>query len=637
MAVTARRALRTLVVLLLATGLPTLVRAQNATPAPSGSPSPSPSPSPTPGFSLHVQGANIFISAGASGPGLAPPEAPAFEAGLPLSPMSPYDWFTSAAETPGNAGMLQYLVDGNDRMRTVTFDAQVLVGAYAGDLNNLMYWSEPWLGPLDPHEGHSPINYAINFPQSGGRGIEGGSAQAVVPYATSLASNDGSWKVSGGYVNLTQTDRFVFAPPAVTNANPSIGVQSAETLGPGMPNVDAWNASPSSLPLLGADLVSTHGQSTIELTDALLPVLQGTQARLAMGSYVLDRGNFGRFSAQVLNITTSGDPIVTTTFFGADQTLYPGAQGRLFSSLLGDQVQTIAGIRGFFHPFHGDDVLIELGEGWYHDGLAAQPGSQSPGTYEHLAFTRHFAENADAGVEYYRFDPRYADVILPYGVPENVWSVAWSWPGQWLKSTYQAVDNTIIGINREGYRAHADYIHGRFELHADAYVWRQIEPITLSNASQEGWIDGYFLPQFNADATLGWQRQAGLYAAWHWRNNALVLDSIWDRSYRPAIDPSDFVSMNYPQVVASFQHHWFKKMVATVGYGRYSANGTWATTPVLGIYGVAFLGGEWDFTNGQQLLVQLRRYGLTGLPSEPGGPLPTMRGTSLVVDQRIQL
>lgn len=551
--------------------------------------------------------------------------------------MSPYDWFTSAVETPGNAGMLQYLVDGNDRMRTITFDAQVLAGGYAGDLNNLMYWSEPWMGPLDPHEGRSPVNYAINFPQSGGAGIEGGSAQAVVPYAASLASNDGAWKVSGGYVNLTQTDRFVFAPPAVTNANPSIGVQSAETLGPGMPNVDAWNASPPSLPLLGADLVSTHGQSTVELTDALLPVLRGTQARLAMGSYVLDRGDDGRFSAQVLNITTSGDPILTTTFFGADQTLYPGTQGRLFSSILADQAQTIAGIRGFFHPFHGDDVLVELGAGWYHDGLAAQPGSQSPGTYEHFAFTRHFTRSADAGLEYYRFDPRYADVILPYGVPENVWSVAWSWPGQWLKSTYEAVDNTIVGINREGYRAHADYIHGRFELHADAYVWRQIEPITLSNASQEGWVDGYFLPQFNADATLGWQRQAGLYAAWHWRNNDLVLDSIWDRSYRPAIDPTDFVSINYPQVVGSFQHHWFKKMVAAIGYGRYSANGSWATTPVLGIYGVAFLGGEWDFTSGQQLLVQLRRYGLTGLPSEPGGPLPTMRGTSLVVDQRIQL
>jgi hypothetical protein len=632
----ARRALRTLIVVLLGAGLPRVVHAQT-TPAPSASPAPTPSPSPTPGFSLHIQGANVFVSQGAGGPGLAPPEAPAFQAGLPLSPMSPYDWFSSAAETPGNAGMLQYLVDGSDRMRTVTLDAQLLVGAYGGDLNNLMYWGEPWQGPLDPHEGHSPINYAINFPQSGGSGIEGGAAQAVVPYTASLASNNGAWKISGGYINLTQTDHFVFMPPAVTNANPSIGVQTAETLGPGMPNVNAWSASPSSLPLLGADLVSTHGQSTVELTDALLPVLQGTQARLAMGSYVLDRGDYGRFSAQVENIATSGDPISTTTFFGADQTLYPGPQGRLFSSVLADQVQTIAGIRGFFHPFRGDDVLIELGEGWYHDGLAAQPGSQSPGTYEHFAFTRHFNANSDAGVEYYRFDPRYADIILPYGVPENVWSVAWSWPGQWLKSTYQAVDNSTIGINREGYRAHADYAHGRLELHADAYVWRQIEPITLSSASQEGWVDGYFLPQFDADASLGWQRQVALYAAWHWQNNDVAIDSVWDRSYRPAIDPFDLVSMNYPQVIGSLQHHWNKKMVASLGYGRYSANGSWSTTPVLGIYGVAFVGGEWDFTNGQQLLVQLRRYGLTGLPSEPGGPPPTMRGTSLVVDQRIQL
>jgi hypothetical protein len=115
------------------------------------------------------------------------------------------------------------------------------------------------------------------------------------------------------------------------------------------------------------------------------------------------------------------------------------------------------------------------------------------------------------------------------------------------------------------------------------------------------------------------------------------LDSVWDRSYRPATDPVDFVSINYPQAIGTFQHHWGKKMVAAIGYGRYSANGTWSTTPVLGIYGEAFVGGEWDFTNGQQLLIQLRRYGLTGLPSEPGGPPPTMRGTSLIVDQRIQL
>lgn len=621
---------RPLFLALMLCALPASARAQAAS-------SPSPSPSATPGFSLHAQGSNVFVSQNESGPGLSPPEAPSFEAGQPLSPMSPYDWFTSSPQTPGNAGMLQYLLDANDRTPSLTLDAKIVIGAYGGDLNNLMYWSEPWLGSLDPHEGRSPIGYSINFPTRSGEGIEGGAAQAVLPYNASVASNDGAWKFNGGYINLTQTDTFVFNPPAVTNTDPSIGIATAETLGPGMPNVAAWTASPATLPLLGGDAVVTHGNATIELTDALLPVLQGTQARLGLGSYVWNGADGSRFSAEIANVTTSGAPIATTTFFGADQTIYPGAQGRLFSSVLANQVQTIAGIRGFFHPWRGDDALFELGEGWYHEGLASQPGTQKPGTYEHFAFTRHFNSVADAGIEYYRFDPRYADVILPYGVPENVWSVAWSWPGQWLKSTYQAVNNTVIGINREGYRAHADYTRGRFEAHADAYVWRQIDPATIANMSQEGWIDGFFLPQFNADATLGWQRQAGLYAAWHFPNDDVAIDSVWDRSYRPAVDPIDFVSMNYPQIVGSIQHHWGKRMVAVAGYGRYSANGTWSTTPVLGIYGEAFVGAEWDFTSGQQLLIQVRRYGLTGLPSEPAGPPPTVRGTALIVDQRVQL
>lgn len=604
--------------------------------AATGGVSPSPSPSPTPGVSIHVSGSNVYVSQNLSGPGLNPPEGGEFAAGLPTSPMSPYDYFSSAPLTPGNGAQLQYLVDVDDRMKSVTLDATVLAGLYGGDTTTLMYWGEPWMGPLDPHEGRSPLGYRIEFPPYAGAGEQSFSGQLVPPYNASLATNDGKWKVSGGYIAPVQTDRFVFAPPAVTNDDPSIGVQTAETLGPGMPDLDSWAPSPTSLPLLGSDAYYSNGDSHAELTNALLPVLQGTQARLNMASYVLDRGDGGRYSAQVANITTSGDPIATTTYFGADQELFPGAQGRLYGSTLADQVQTIAGVRAFVHPFHNDDALVELGQAWYHSGLAAEPGTQAPGTYEHFAFTRHFNENADAGVEYYRFDPRYAPIILPYGVPENVWSIAWSWPGQWLKSTYQAVDNSIIGINREGYRAHADLTHGRLELHADAYVWRQIEPVTLSAAAQDGWVDGYFLPQKDGDATLGWQRQAGLYAAWHFPSDDLVLDSVWDRSYRPAVDPVDFVSMNEPQVVASVQHHAGKRLVASLGYGRYSANGSWSQTPVQAIYGIGFLGSQWDFGNGRQLLVQIRHYGLVGLPSIPGGPAPDLRGTTLIVDDRVQ-
>jgi hypothetical protein len=613
----------------------TLLSAGTAVTSAQTSPAPTPTPTATPGFSLQVMGSNVVVDQAASGPGLTPPEAGAFEAGLPISPMSPYDWFTSAAETPGVAGQFQYLVTASERTRSLTATAVFAFDAYDGDVNNLMYWGEPLVGPFDPHEGHSPLNYAINFPTHAGQNTVT-ALQGVFPYAMSVGGNDGSWKLSGGYVNLAQTDRFVFAPPAVTNANPSVGVQTAETLGPGMPSLDSWTASPSTLPVLGADAILNRGSVTLELTDALLPVLSGTQARFGMASLVDDLGDAGRFSAEVVDINTSGQPISTTTYYGTNQMLYPSAQGRLYSSILDDQHQIIGGLRALFHPWHGYDALVELGRAWYSVQTPEEPGTNAPGDYQHFSFIRHFNPQTDAGVEYYRFDPRYATVILPYGVPENIWSVAWSWPGNWLKSTYQAVDNTTIGINREGYRAHVDYTHGRLELHADTYAWREVEPITLASASQEGWVDGFFLPEAQSDATLGWQRQAGLYAAWHLAKDDLALDFVWDRSYRPAgADPVDLVDTNYPQVVASWQHHWSKRALGAIGFGRYSANGTWSTTPVLGIYDSAFAGAQWDFGNGQQLLLSVRRYGLTGLPSIPGGPPPTMRGTALVVDHRI--
>jgi hypothetical protein len=601
----------------------------------SPSASPSPSPSPTPGFSIHVAGSDTFVDQSASGAGLSPPEAADFQAGLPRSPMSPYDYFSSAPTTPGIMGQIQYLFTFSDRTPSLTADLTASVAAFDGDVNNALYWGEAFLGHIDAHEGRPAFPYSITFPtQDAQNNAAAGLLQ--LPLSASIHGNDGSWRVSGGYVNLEQTDRFVFAPPAVTNVNPAIGIATAETLGSGSPTLDFWTQSAGSLPLLGADAFVTRGSTSLELTDALLPVLEGTTARLQMASLVDDRGDFGRFSAQVAQIDTAGDPIFTTTYFGANQTLYPGSQGRLFSSVLADQHQTIAGLRALVHPWHGDDVLIELGRAWYSDALAAEPGTNAPGNYQHYSFTRHFDATTDAGIEYYRFDPRYATAIMPYGIPENVWSVAWSWPGQWLKSTFQAVDNSNIGINRAGYRAHVDATHGRLELHAAAYVWRQIEPITLANASQEGWVDGYFLPQLNTEGTLGWQRQANLFAAWHLPNDDVTIDTVWDRSYRPVqTDPADLVSMNYPEIIGSVTHHWAKRALGTIGYGRYSANGMWAETPVQAIYGVFFVGGQWDFTNGQQLTVQVRRYGLTGLPSEVGGPPPTVRGLNLVVDHRI--
>lgn len=598
--------------------------------------SPSPSPLPTPRFTLNVSGSNVFINQATNGPGTTPPEGREFAKGSPISPMSPYDWFSSAPETPGIAGIAQYELFGAYHLPGVDFGATVGIGGITGSTTNALYWGEPPIPNLNAHALARIVPYSIVFPtQPGQDDAIVGSTQLL---NVSAADPNGKWKVQGGYFDLTQTDRFVFAPPPITSVTPSLGVQTAETLGPGMPSIDAWTAGPQTLPLLGADGVFHDGNVTVELTDALLPSLPETSARLTMGSVVLDRGDDGRFSIQLAHGWTTGDAISTTTYYGADPTLYPNPTGRLFTSVLADQVQTIAGGRAFFHPLSGWDTLVELGRAWYDAGLVRYPGTSRPGNYQHFSLARHIGADR-ATLEYHHFDPTYATMILPYGIPENVWSIAWSWPGVWLKSTYQLVDNSVIGANRAGYRFKYDHNNKNLEFHVSAGDWRQLVPETFANASQVGFVDGFFLLQKNNFATYGRDQQLGLYVAWHLPQDDLVFDGVEDYLNRPA-DPSqpiDVVAIRAPQVVLSWAHHFSKTLLALGGYGRYETVGTWALAPVDAIYGVGFAGVQFATGPRTALLVEARRYALVGLPSAPGGLPPTVRGTALIVDQRIGL
>ncbi|HEY2476424.1 MAG TPA: hypothetical protein VGI19_16720 [Candidatus Cybelea sp.] len=605
----------------------TLVAAVAASPAPSQAPSPPP-------FTLTVRGSNVFVNQATDGPGTTPPEGFGFARGSPISPMSPYDWLSGAPVTPGVAGIAQYELTAAYHAAGFKAGATFGIGALTGSTTNALYWGEPLIPNLNAHALSRNVPYAIVFPTHAGQDDatvgNAGLLQAFV------AAPDDSWKIRGGYFDLVQTDKFVFDPPPLTDVAPSLGVTTAETLGPGMPSISNWTAPPASLPLLGVDAYGHAGSLSAEVTDALLPALSNTAARLTMGSLVLDRGNYGRFSLQLANVATSGDPISTTTFYGVDRQLHYGPQGRLFTSTLANQEQTILGGRAFFHPLKDWDVLAELGRAWYDAGLVSFPGTSRFGNYEHVSIARHFGDDL-ATLEYHRFDPTYATVILPYGIPENVWSVAWSWPGVWLKSNYQLVDNSVTGANRAGYHFRYDHKSKRLELHASYGDWRQLIPETEANASQVGFVDGFFLLQKNGFGTLGRDRQLGLYAAWHFPQDDLAFDGVEDYlSRRP--DPGqgiDTVSTRAPQMVLSWTHHFSDKLIAAGGYGRYGLAGTWADTPVDAIYGVGFAGVQCTTGPNTTLLVQVRHYALVGLPSIPDGPPPTMTGTAFIVDQQI--
>jgi len=598
--------------------------------------SPSPAPTATPRFTLHVRGSNVFVDQATGGPGTTPPEGFEFAHGSPISPMSPYDWFTSAPVTPGVAGIAQYEISGRYRSGALDFGATVGIGALTGSTTNALYWGEPPIPNLNDHALSRIVPYSIVFPTHAGQDDAGVFNASVL--GGSVGAADGSWRVRGGYFDLTQSDRFVFAPPPLTSVVPSLGVQTAETLGPGMPSIQAWTASPSSLPLFGADGVWHDGNATLELTDAELPSPAGTSVRMTMGSLVLDRGDYGRFSLQLGHFWSTGSPIATTTFFGVDPELHPGAQGRLFTSTLADQTQTISGARAFFHPAKGWDALVELGRAWYDARLVSDPGTSHFGNYEHFSLAQHLSSHDVATLEYHRFDPTYATMILPYGIPENIWSVAWSWPGVWLKSTYQLVDNTVVGANRAGERLRYDHTGKTVEVHASFGDWRQLVPETEANASQVGFVDGFFLLQRNGFGTLGEDRQAGLYVAWHLKSDDLAFDGVEDYLSRRADpgQPLDTVGTRAPQAVFSWTHHFNDKLLAVGGYGRYELAGTWATTPVDAIYADAFGGVQLATSPHTALLVEARRYALVGLPSVPNGLPPTMRGTALIVDQRIE-
>lgn len=598
-------------------------------------PSPSPSPSPH-GIALSVSGSNVFINQSTGGPGTTPPEGPGFAAGSPLSPMSPYDWFNAAPTVPGVTGVAQYAVTATYDTPAIKMQATAGLAFVTGSVTNAAYWSEPLLPNVDIHDLSRAIPYAIAFPTHAGQ--DDATVFNANVLSGSIGAPDDSWRLRGGYFDLQQGDRFVFAPPPLTNVTPSLGEQTAETLGPGMPSIDGWPSSPTSLPLLGIDAYAKRDGLSFEFSDALLPALAGTSARLVMGSVVSDRGDAGRYSFQVASVAISGNPIETTTTFGIDPNVAFTPQGALSTSTLGNQSETIAGGRAFFHPAKNYDALIEIGESWYDAGISAHPGTALPGWYEHASLARHMGDDA-VSLDFYRFDARYADVILPYGIAENIWSVAWSWPGVWLKSTYQLVDNTIAGANREGFRLHFDHPGKTVEAHATLATYRQIAPNVIGNATQDGFVDGFFLVQGNRFGTIGTDRQVGLYAAWHLAHDDVVFDGVDDFLYRPALPGHsiDIVNVRTPEAVLSVQHHFSKRLIAAVGYGRYEASGQWATTPVYGVWGIGFGGVQFATGPHAALLIEARRYGLTGLPSVPNGVAPTMTGTAFVVDQRITI
>ncbi|HZT13313.1 MAG TPA: hypothetical protein VFA29_10945 [Candidatus Baltobacteraceae bacterium] len=618
-------------------GLQTQHAGAQQSPAPSPAPSASASPQPA-GFAFSPSAFTTYIDTAASGPGLSPPEAPGFVQGFPLSPMTPYDTWSSAPIAPGESAIAQIDLSGTYAWRRYTASATLGIGGVTGSLQNAAYWSENLMPQLNPHLGFTALPYTIVFPQHAGQ--DDAAAAAIAPLFASFGARDGSWSVRGGFFDLEQTLRFVFIQPPLTNVSPAIGVVTPETLGNGAASLEAWPSPEPGLPLHGIDATAHRGLATVEVSDAALPALPGTAVRATIGSLFVDHGEGTQYSAQILHAVSGGNLIPTTTLFGTGAKTVPGPQGPLPTSLLGGQQQTIAGIHAAFHLGTAFDGVAEAGRSWYDAADVLEPGTNAPGGMYRLGTSAHRGR-ATYSLDAYRFEGRYADMILPYGTAENVWSVAWAWPGVWLKSNYQLVDNLQYpGSNRQGYRIRYTLAGGPLEIRATAATFHQIVPATLSTVHQTGFVDGFFLPQFDDSGTLGEQHQYGAYVAWHSRLGDVTLDYVNDLMHRSALEahPEDNVSYQTPQAILTITRRYGKRIVADAGFGRYVMKGSFGQsyTNVDYFQNVYFAGAQLLESPHAAALVQLRRSAFAGRASMLGGLSPNFQATTLVLEQRFQ-
>ena len=612
---------------------------------PPPTPSPTPMPhatdaAPRPGTVTVSANAHVtFISQNTNGFGqFGLPEAPGFIAGTsPAAPLTPYDTFSSAPMTPGDA--LESGLSLTPEYYGRRFDVTATLGiAYVtGSTTNAAYWGESLIPTLNPHLGSQALGYGIAFPNAPGQ--DDGNAFVASLLGATIASTDRHLRLRAGWFDLWQSDSFVFSQPAYQSAIPALAVLPAESVGNGPPTADWWPLANAVYPLHGIDFVGTHGSEALELTDAALPSLPGSSARLTQASYVIDHAEGTRFSFEVSHVAVGGAPVPTTVLFASGMPVV-SSQGLLPFGTIGGQRQTIYGLRASFHIFSLADGVFEYGHSVYDADGVTLPGSGHAGNYYHAGLTKTFS-GTTASFDLYKNEPYYATAILPYGAPENVWSVAWSWPGQWLKSNYQVINNDPVNVDRQGYRIQYQLNGGPLEVHTSYANFGQIQPITTTNAEQSGFVDGFFLPQADDAATLGRQNQYALWATWHAHVADLTLDWVEDAMRRNADlgHPLDFVSYVTPQYTLYASRSLTPYALVSLGYAQYFMAGEFSSTTQNVDLGQreAFAGAELRETARTSTLISLRRSVFAGYATVPGFPPPDFTSTLFIMEQRIKL
>ena len=609
------------------------------------SPSPSPLASSAPNrWTFHSALETLFVSQGSYGPGLVPVEAPAFAKGAPAAPVSPYDVFSGAPLVPGNVGQNQFSVDAEYDAKRFDFDVALSAESLLGDRTNEAYWAEPLLPEDNPHQGSPAMGLAIVFPTHPGGDDYNGTRTGIDQVRVS--SSDGKFAARAGWFDLAQSLGFVFNPPPTTNALPGLLPKTPESLNPNSTALDAWVPPPATLQMRGLDVTYAGLSTTYEATDAELPSMPGTPARIvSFSAGHFDDDGHGAM-VQTVHVHTGGDPVGSTTGFGAQQQVVPTDQGLFALSTLYGQRESISGARISEPIGLGLDADVDYSHSTYQaDGLG-KPQTVG-GSFDH-ASVAHDLGAAALTLHYFRFEPTFATMILPYGVPENIWSVAYSWPGPWLKSNFQLVDSSMLGVNRQGPMLSYALDSKQLQAHASYSDFKQIAPFTTADFGQLGFIDGFFLVQRNpADETMGVFHRTAVYLGKAFDFGSIGVDFVDDDLHRDArpSQPFDAVSYDAPQTVLSWSRPIGARALLAAGAAYYGMRGSWADGPATNVdYGmhVYYAGAQIAQHGSNAFMVTLRQSAMRGEPyfgalhSLTYGS-PDLNATTLLMEERIQI
>jgi hypothetical protein len=664
--------------------------------------SPSPSPAAAPPaehkYRIKLSGdTNLsIIDQNYIGSGLGQNENSAFISGLPFGPGMPYDFFSNAPTSSGfglGQNVKLNLVYGP---AAVEYGVTLGFGSVSGSANTVGYWGEQPIPTINPHLGQTSYQLPItclpaptpgcNFPTRPGLDDVSGVRGSVL--GGFVQTKDQNMSLHVGWLDLQQTQKFVFQQAPVTNSSPSLAVVPPNSIGAGAPTLDDWLPSNLQLPLSGADAFAKVGDVSFEGTIGSLPAPMGVGARVNTASVFYSPTNGAKFGAQYSNIRTGGMPISSTTFFGAPIVNGVGAagspctvptgfspagspvlqpfpgiitttsgtisnasnfgQGPIPFTCLNGQQNQIWGFSGSGNLFTFVDGIAEVGLSQYSTTVGAL--GVGTGAYLHGGLTEHIGP-LSLTQDYYSVDPRYAPTILPYGAccnppntTENIWSSAYSWPAQWLRGTYQSVDNTQAYNDRRGFKFGADYESDLIQARVKYSVLSQIYPITLATGSQAGFVEGYYLPELvNTGGNLGIDRQLAIWVGLHPKIMDVSLDYVTQNNYRPgnispgALGSLDTVAMNYPQMSVTLSRHLSEKFLLAGGFSDFLVKGTWAGSAVNMNQSVTFLGFQFYKSQGMQLLLQARYYNTQGIPPLTDTVAPTLRGLQVIFEQKAKI